>query len=575
MTAARPYPPVILVMHDDAVLRQRITEQIAAWSDGSIEAVGLRDFSELKSTVRARMGRSAEHPLRLVGVIASPTQVGAQRVAIQEFIRSAGYPDSQFAVLPGDDRFKASPKKKESIFVDRVAAREFQRQVENLFHDWIPEHPEVRFTGREGCRAANLQRLLFLYGISYDWQDDGAPEILAVIDGEKHDGTLGLVYEKLILGGQYSYDLDDPYDLVIVGAGPAGLSAALSAGRAGLRTLVVESDRPGGNAAVCVNLIDNYIGFPGGVTGTKLVKLALEQLRDVEVDLRPTIRATGISKDARNPNRFHISVTGAGRNERLSAGLVLIASGQSPGRLFPEDSYTARIESELQATMDIRYVFEAHHADKVDGLRVVIVGGGDTAGQAALLYHISGASVVLLTTDVKMSGELHEELQAEGIPVLPGRPIVRLERDSGEILAVARNAATGDLERYSADRIHVLIGGTPNTGWLDSTSVSLDGHAYIQTDSHVGKPDLSFCTSEPGIFAAGDVRVNTRRRVGQSAGQGAAAVAAMEEYLRTKRGRGYLWEEVLSDQPPSQWRKWQQALQRAAERQTPRTAATP
>ncbi|MFD4723166.1 NAD(P)/FAD-dependent oxidoreductase [Streptomyces sp. NPDC058423] len=558
LTKERPAPPVMLVMHEDAPTRQRITEFIRDCSDGGIEAIGVANFAELKKTIIDEITKREEGKdhMRLVAVIARYGNVQQEMGALL----GRWYPAAHLSELPEDSKFKPTPKKRESIFIDEADAWEFQQDVETLFHRWSPPDSEAAFTGKEGCRAAYMQKWLFQQGISYEWKtgDPCGPDITVEIEKAQYPANLGQLFERLIIK-DFHYNLKHKYDLVIVGAGPAGLSAALSAGIAGLSTLIIECERPGGSAAMSINRIENYLGFPGGVTGARLAKLAVEQLEDVTtVDLRPTVKATGIKVEG---SRYQVTVSGAEEVKGVSAGMILIACGQSRNQLIKRLADGTETVLEAPVGLDVRYGVEKHHATNANDKEIVIVGGGLTAGRAALHYRTAGCkSLRMVTTENQMSGPLNAELRTKKItPEIIAEVVDIVDRD-GRVGVVVRHPGAAANSTLLAHRVHVLIGGTPNTGWLNGF-VEMDGK-YIQTDRHVRSPVyvgnplriLPFCTNRRGIFAVGDVRVLARRRVGQAVGQGVAAVSAMESYLDHRGSDGvYTWEKVLKDDASS-WR---------------------
>ncbi|MFI9587834.1 NAD(P)/FAD-dependent oxidoreductase [Streptomyces sp. NPDC052236] len=580
MIVERPAPPVMLVMHPEAALRQRITELIRDWCDASILVLGVPNYGELRKTLKGGIRkRETKQRLRVVAVLANRTSwTTDQQKSTRRLIKeSLGY-KSVLAELPTDDKFKTPLPVggRVSIFLEDSEEWKFQRDIEELFRDWTPDDYEVSFERKGGSPSAHLHKFLFQAGISYEWRDipgsDGDSGITAKLNDEKAEpfpATLGELYQRLILGGKVPPRLNRPFDLVIVGAGPAGLSAAVSAGMAGLSTLVIECERPGGSAALSINRIENYLGFPGGVTGTKLAKLGVEQVQDLKgVDLCPTVKAIGIVED--DP-RYRINVTGADGTSDVSAGMILIACGQTPRRL--EKDVDGKRTELNPLGLDVRYLIEAHHAIDVGNTTdIVIVGGGDTAGQAALLYKKAACnSVHIVTTEFDMAGKLLDELRDEQIPAEDQMSVVDIVDQGGkvEVQVLPYGEPASSMRRLQANRVHVLIGGTPNTGWLKKDELSfveMDEENYIRTDNYLGKPQFPFMTSRPGVFAVGDVRVHARRRVGQAVGQGVAAVSAMEEWLDRKEGGVHTWERVLSVQQPSLWRKWREAKKQVEDR---------
>ncbi|MFF9819533.1 NAD(P)/FAD-dependent oxidoreductase [Streptomyces sp. NPDC014006] len=574
MIGERPAPPVMFVMHPEADLRLRLAELIRDSFDGSILVLGVPNYNELKAALKDGIKKkNTKQRLRVVAILADSTSWNASHQEfIRGFLKNVLECNSAHVELP-TGKFKsplpASPR--ESIFEDEREEWKFQRYVENLFRDWSPDDYELSLESEGGHPSAHVHRFLLQEGISYRWTeipDSGrTPRLTANLrgDDESFPVTLGELTRRLILREKNPPRPDRRFDLVIVGAGPGGLAAAVSAGMTGLSTLVIECERPGGNAALSINRIENYLGFPGGVTGTKLAKLAVEQVRALrEVELCPTVKATGIEEE--NGHRYRISVTGANGLSHVSAGMVLLACGQTPRRLETEvDGQRTELDP---VGLDVRYVMEPHDAIDAYNMDIVIIGGGDTAGQAALLYHKAGCnSVSLVTEKFLMAGKLVQELRAQRIHVQEDLSIIDIIPQGARAeVQVSPPSAMGSL---MADRVHVLIGGTPNTEWLrkdDSPFVKMDEKNYIQTDNYVSNPKFPFMTSRPGIFAVGDVRVYARRRVAQAVGQGVAAVAAMEEWLDVEQGGVHNWERVLDKTQPSLWRSWREARKAVADR---------
>ncbi|MFF4542175.1 NAD(P)/FAD-dependent oxidoreductase [Streptomyces aureus] len=577
MIGERPAPPVMFVMHPDADLRLRISELIRNLFDGGISVRGVPNYNELEKELAGGITKlDTEQRLRVVAILADPTSWNVyQQESTRSFVKDVlGY-KSAYAELP-TGKFKSplpmSPR--ESIFVDEREEWKFERYVENLFRDWNPEDYEVFFKREGDHPSAHVHKFLLQEGISYRWTDipgsDNEPHLTARLRGDDKwfPATLGELTRRLVLREKDPPHPDRRYDLVIVGAGPGGLAAAVSAGMAGLSTVVIECERPGGNAALSINRIENYLGFPGGVTGTKLAKLAVEQVRALKgVELCPTVQATSIEQDG---HRYRIHVTGANGTPYVSAGMVLIACGQTPRRLKKEvDGQSTELHP---IGLDLRYVMEAHDAIDAHNMDIVIIGGGDTAGQAAFLYHKAGCnSVRLVAEEFRMAGGLEKELRKH--IEIEERSIVDIipRGTRAEVQVVRKGSPPSAMPPLIADRVHVLIGGTPNTKWLKKGGfpfVMMD-EDYIKTDNYLNNPKFPFMTSSPGIFAVGDVRVHAKRRVAQAVGQGVASVAAMEEWLDedVKKDGVHTWERVLDAATPSLWRLWREARKTVSAKQ--------
>ncbi|MFJ9099516.1 NAD(P)/FAD-dependent oxidoreductase [Streptomyces sp. NPDC102405] len=425
-----------------------------------------------------------------------------------------------------------------------AARRRFEREVERLFFRWNPSYPQITFTGDSTtCDALRLRRFLLLNGTSYVWNHTGETLVMASNRDRVVDPGIGDLCDALQIFPPPKRKLHEHrYDLVVVGAGPAGLSAAVSAAANGLSTLVIEAQQPGGCAVTSINLIRNYLGFPAGISGTRLIKLAVEQVKHLGIDLCPTVTANALQRSG--DGRFIIAVEGTEATRQVYGGMVLLACGQDSRRLFPEN----KIELSKQEQF-IRMGSVQYNAEKADALRemsgpIVIIGGGESAGRAALLFKECGAVPTLIAREVKMNSALRRELNKERVAIKPGDEILGF--DGEDQLRGVRVALGETVEVIPAKMVYVMMGGKPNTAWLNdaesTVSIQFKGE-YVRTDAHCSPETLPFETSERGVFAVGDMRVNAQRRVGQAVGQGVAAVASMEQYLNT----GDRWRAVLQD----------------------------
>jgi thioredoxin reductase (NADPH) len=324
-----------------------------------------------------------------------------------------------------------------------------------------------------------------------------------------------------------------PYELVIVGAGPAGLAAAVYAASEGLQTLVVEPRVVGGQAGTSA-LIRNYLGFPRGIGGGVLANRALEQAWLFGANLVLAQRATGLR--ARGRDRLVRLSDGS----EIAAAAVVIASGVSWRRLG-----VPRLEALLGA--GVFYGAAGAEARAMEGQDVYVVGAGNSAGQASVHLARYAASVTVLCRGEALGQSMADYLvqQIEHAPniavrlhteVVGGRGGRRLE---GLTLRDRRSGATQDL---SAAALFVMIGAEPHTEWL-AGAVERDDRGYILTGHDLlragrpppgwpqHRPPLLLETSILGVFAAGDVRYRSVKRVASAVGEGAVAVQLVHEYL--------------------------------------------
>jgi thioredoxin reductase (NADPH) len=550
--------PVILVIHSRPRLRKRLVEQVEEWCAGSIEVIGLQ-LNELDLACRRSWFQ------RLVCVFFQP-ELNAARIKakVQEHNHRAGVEP-----LPEKDEFHQNLD--EGIFRTLESEGNFERRLEQSFFNWNPAHERLRLVGpHETVRAIRLRWFLLHHGIPYEWtpKEDG-PDITASVRlGKEFNPTVSNLYIELGLIKTPARS-DRQYDLVVVGAGPAGMSAAISASaNAGLSTLVIGGEHPGGNAVMSINLIENYLGFPGGVTGTKLLKLAIAQAARLKVDIRPNWTATRLRRDPVHSRRYLIDVNTGNGGAVASAAMVLLACGRQPESIFTDPSSPEALkEQQFTASGEVQYGMEKCDAATTTG-NVVIIGGGDSAGQAALLLNACGVeSVTVAAKEVNMSYHLQAALhRTRGIELKDPPLTVNKFIDDARHRLTHVQLSSG--EEIQADKVFVLAGGKPSTDWLNFeeesepvdnfVSIQLD-KGSIRTDAYLDpKGELMFATNAPGVFAAGDVRINSHGRVGQAVGQGVAAVASMERYLKDT------WQEILKDEE-SQARILRKVIQDAKE----------
>jgi thioredoxin reductase (NADPH) len=325
------------------------------------------------------------------------------------------------------------------------------------------------------------------------------------------------------------------YDLAIVGAGPAGLAAAVYAASDGLSTLVLERDLPGGQASH-TSLIENFFGFPEGIGGAELARLAGRQAEGFGAELLIQRGVTGsrIAPDG----AFMVEIAGG---YEVSARAAIAAPGMEWRRLEVEG-----VEELLGR--GVYYGAGRSEAAQCGGDPVVVVGAGNSAGQAVMHLANAAARVTMLVRGgalgKSMSAYLVERIDAHPlIDVRLRTQVESVEGEDGLLAAVATRDAAGNVERLPARALFLCLGGVPRTGWAAESGVRLDSAGYVLTGPdllHEGRrPDgwppnrdpLALETSVPGIFAAGDVRHGSAKRVAGAVGDGAMAVALVHRRL--------------------------------------------
>jgi thioredoxin reductase (NADPH) len=322
------------------------------------------------------------------------------------------------------------------------------------------------------------------------------------------------------------------YDLVVVGAGPAGLSAATYGASEGLHTLMVEPEALGGQAGSS-SLIRNYLGFPAGVSGRTLGCRASAQAILFGAELAYA-RAVGLG-----PAGPDWVVTLADGSQAVGRA-VIVATGAAYRRL------EAPGVAELLGA-GVFYGAAVSEARAMRGSRVFVVGAGNSAGQAALHLAKYAQQVTLLVRGDALGGSMSDylvkELQAnDAIAVRLGTQVVAAGGAGRLEQLTLHDARTGATETVPAAALFILIGAQPHSGWLAGT-LQLDGHGFVLTGPDLlrdgrppsgwplDRPPLPLETSLPGVFAAGDVRHRSVKRVASAVGEGSVAVQLVHDYL--------------------------------------------
>jgi thioredoxin reductase (NADPH) len=330
--------------------------------------------------------------------------------------------------------------------------------------------------------------------------------------------------ERLGVAGQPA---QDHYDLVIVGGGPAGLAAAVYGASEGLRTVMVEREAPGGQAGQS-SLIENYLGFPAGLSGSELAHRATTQARRLGAELLTVQDVVGLRVEG--SGRF-IDLSGGGA---LSANCVLVASGvayrqlDTPG--FPELTGAG-----------IYYGAALTEARSCADQHVVIIGGANSAGQAAVHFSGYAGRVTMLVRGPSLERSMSHYL-IEHIAALPNVDVrtesaaVAAEGEDGHLRRLRVRGPDGE-EVVDADACFVFIGALPRTDWLEGV-VARDERGFILAgpDARANGWPLKrdpylLETSVPGVFVAGDVRARSIKRVASAVGEGSMAVSLVHQYL--------------------------------------------
>jgi thioredoxin reductase (NADPH) len=319
-------------------------------------------------------------------------------------------------------------------------------------------------------------------------------------------------------------DPDKIYDLVIVGAGPAGLAAAVYAGSEGLSVLVLDCRAFGGQAGASAR-IENYLGFPTGITGLALMAWAYNQALKFGVDMAIPNEVEHLQRrTVADEGRFLLTLASG---ERVRARSVVIASGANYRRLDVEN--LAGFEGSC-----VHYWASPLEARLCAGQEVALVGAGNSAGQAVVYLSSQVDKVWLIVRgpglEASMSRYLVERIAARpNVELLTETSVTDLEGRDGILEAIrCRSRRSGEAITLAIRHLFLFIGAEPNTKWLSGSGATVDDKGFVRTDGNPGKP---LQTSLPGVFAIGDVRAGSVKRVAAAVGEGAQVVAALHEFL--------------------------------------------
>ncbi len=317
------------------------------------------------------------------------------------------------------------------------------------------------------------------------------------------------------------------YDVAIVGAGPAGLAAAVYAGSEGLSVLVLDCRAFGGQAGASAR-IENYLGFPTGITGMALMARAYNQAQKFGVEMSIPDEVIGLDhSDDLDMGGFVLKLC---NGERVSARSVVIASGARYRRPAIEGL-------ELFEDASVHYWASPLEAKLCAGQEVALVGAGNSAGQAAVYLSSQVSKVRLLVRGsdltTSMSRYLVDRIAGlSNVEVLTRTTVTGLDGHDGKLEGIRwRRGASGQEVHRPIQHLFLFIGAEPNTNWLSGSGVELDAKGFVLTGADSAKGRHPLETSRRGIFAIGDVRSGSVKRVAAAVGEGAQVVAALHSFL--------------------------------------------
>lgn len=547
--------PVILVVDDDPEVLAAIRRDLRSRYRPGYRVLAASSGESALDTIKELKARGDALAM-VVSDQRMPFMLGVDVLARCREI----FPIARCVLLTAYSDIKAAIKAINEAHIDHYLEKPWDPPEEHLFPaiddllgSWQAEYqPEVgglRLVGYQWSpRSHDVKKFLASNLVPYRWLDvERDPEARRLLDAAGvstnelpilllENGTAlrnpdtQQVARGLGLATAATHDL---YDLIIVGAGPAGLAAAVYGASEGTRTLLLDGHGPGGQAGTS-SRIENYLGFPLGVTGSELTRRALAQAQRLGAEFLVPVCVTGLSVDG---GYKHLALAGG---RELVARAVIVATGMTY-REHPAEGVAAFTGA------GVYYGAAMTEARSCINRRVVIVGGGNSAGQGAIYLsrYASEVTVVLRRNDLTETMSHYLIDQLVGIPNIRIRPRTLVARVEGEghlervWLASLDNDSVAVEDAYA---VFVFIGTRPHSDWLPASVLRnargfvLTGHDAVLTEGFSRtwkepREPMTLETSLPGIFAAGDVRAGAMNRVASAVGEGAMAVKLVVDYL--------------------------------------------
>jgi thioredoxin reductase (NADPH) len=546
--------PVIVAVDDDPQVLGAVRRDLRSKYAADYRIVSVGSGAEAISVVSDLKGRGDTVALFLVDQ-RMPGMEGTELLIETRAL----YPDARRVLLTAYADTEAAISAINEADLDHYLMKPWDPPDERLFpvlddllNDWWANNPPpydgIRVIGTRWSPATyEIKDFLARNQVPYRFLDvERDAEAEVVMEAGAHeaipvvllpDGTSLVAPDRYTLAQQIGLqtEADSPfYDLIIAGGGPAGLAAAVYGASEGLRTVLIEQAAPGGQAGTS-SRIENYLGFPSGISGGDLARRAVTQASRLGAEI---LSASVVDLRIEDGTKIVTLSTGV----ELRARAVLIATGMTVRRLAVPGY--ERFEG-----AGVYYGAAPSEAATYAGGEVYVVGGANSAGQAAMMFSKHAAKVTMVvrsdSLEAKMSQYLVDQIQAQdNIEVLLGTRVVEvLGEDRVERIRL-ENLLADEVSERAASAVFIFVGAVPHSAFLEGV-VAHDSHGFIYTGPDLalatdsphhwteGRDPYPLETSEPGIFAAGDVRFGVVRRVASAVGQGSVAVSMIHQYLET------------------------------------------
>jgi len=548
--------PVLLLVDDDPQVLAAVRRDLRSRYREQYMIMSAASGSEALTTVRELKTRGDS----LAIVISDQRMPGMLGVEVLAQSREV-YPQARRVLLTAYSDIEAAVRGINEAHIDHYLNKPWQPPEEHLFPvvddlldawqaEYLPEAKGLRLVGHQWSpRSHAIKDFLASNLIPYHWLDvTRHPETSALLDAAAvgaaelpalffDDGSPVLrnpeprdVAQRLGRSLSAAFDV---YDFVIVGAGPAGLAAAVYGASEGLRTLLLDRHAPGGQAGTS-SRIENYLGFPNGVSGSDLTRRAKKQAERLGAEFLVPLEATGVSIDA----GYKRLALADGRE------IVTRAMLAATGMFYREHPAPGMAE---HTGSGVYYGAATTEGPEVSGRRVLVVGGGNSAGQGAMYLASQAKEVQIVVRRDSLRDTMSQYLidQIEKTPNIRLQPRTEIERVEGDghVERVILTSLDDGLCRVDqTDAVFVFIGAHPRSEWLpanilrDSKGFVLTGRDLMVAETYTRvwkepREPLPLETSVPGVFAAGDLRAGAMNRVASAVGEGSMVVRLAHEYL--------------------------------------------
>jgi thioredoxin reductase (NADPH) len=549
--------PAILAVDDDPQVLSAVARDLRARYGEEFRIVRASSGAEALEAVSQLQGRGDVVAAFVVDQ-RMPSMTGTQFLAAARDV----FPDAKKVLLTAYADTDAAIDAINTVALDHYLMKPWDPPEENLYpviddllSDWRanvpPPYDGIRVVGaRWSPISHDVRDFLARNQIPYRFvdverDDEAARMVDAATDGA---GTVPIVFfpdgSNLIqpnhveLAGKVGLQTEahNPfYDLIIVGAGPAGLGAGVYGASEGLRTAVIEREATGGQAGTS-SKIENYLGFPSGISGRDLARRATTQARKFGAEILTAVDVTGVRVDDT------LRVVELSDGTELGCHALVVATGMTINKLNVPGH-------ERLVGAGVYYGAAPSEAVEYRDGHVFVVGAANSAGQAAMMLSKFAGNVTMLvrgeSLEAKMSQYLVDQINArENIDVRFRTQVAEVKGESRLEQIVLRDRDTGELEELDSNGMFIFIGARPHSDFLEGV-VARDARGFVLTGPDakaVEKPPIPWPlkrdpylmeTTVPGIFAAGDVRAGVVRRVASAVGQGAVCVSMIHGYLET------------------------------------------